>query len=56
MNYERMSNSELENELKTVEKDFNDYKKLLKEVYEGMSELSDKYNNIKQILDNRNGR
>lgn len=56
MNYERMSNSELENELKTVEKDFNDYKKLLKEVYEGMSELSDKYNNIKQILDSRNGR
>jgi archaellum component FlaC len=56
MDYEKMSNSELENELKTVENDFNGYKKLLKEVYEGMSELSDKYNNIKQILDNRNGR
>lgn len=51
-----MSNSELENELKITESNFDEYKNLLKEVYENMSALSDKYNNIKQILDSRNGR
>lgn len=56
MEYEKMSNNELENELKNLEDNFNEYRNLLKEVYDNMSELSDKYNKIKEILNNRNGR
>ena len=56
MDYEKMPNSELENELKTIESSFNEYKKLLEEVYDNMTELSDKYNKIKEVLDRRNGR
>lgn len=50
-----MSNNELENELKTIEANFNEYKDLLREVYINMSELSDKYNKINDILTSRNG-
>jgi hypothetical protein len=56
MDYDKMSNSELEKELKITEDNFNEYKKLFQEVYTNMSELSDKYNKIKEVLDRRNGR
>ena len=51
-----MSNTELEEELSKIESDFNEYKNLLNDVYENMSELSDKYNKINEILTSRNGK
>lgn len=51
-----MTNSELRDELSNVENNFNEYRKLLEEVYDNMSELSDQYNKIKEILETRNGR
>lgn len=56
MDYEKMSNKELSNELATLEESFNEYKTLLNEVCENMSDLSEKYNTIKEILDRRNGK
>lgn len=56
MDYEKMSNKELSDELATLEESFDEYKILLEEVCTNMSELSEKYNNIKEILDKRNGK
>lgn len=56
VDYDKMSNEELKNELITTENNFNEYKKILEEVYFNMSELSDTYNKIKEILDRRNGK
>lgn len=50
-----MSNEELKLEMKSLENSFNEYKNLLKEVYDNMSELSEKYNKIEEILKQRNG-
>lgn len=56
MDYEKMSNSDLEKELQETESNFNEYLKILNEVYTNLSELSDKYNNIQKILNIRHGK
>lgn len=56
MDYEKMTDEELGNELASLEENFNEYKHLFAEVYENMSALSEKYNNIQEILNNRNGK
>lgn len=56
MDYEKMSNKELETELKNTENSFNEYAKILQEVYNNMSELHDTYKEIEKILNNRNDR
>lgn len=50
-----MSNSELENEKKNLQETFTEYHNILKEVYDNMYELSEKYNEIERILTERNG-
>lgn len=56
MDYEKMSNSDLEKELQETESNFNEYLKILNEVYTNLSELCDKYNNIQKILNIRHGK
>lgn len=56
MDYEKMTDEELGNELASLEENFNEYKHLFAEVYENMSALSEKYNKIQEILNNRNGK
>jgi hypothetical protein len=56
MDYKKMSNSDLEKELQETESNFNEYLKILNEVYTNLSELSDKYNNIQKILNIRHGK
>lgn len=56
MDYEKMTDEELGNELVSLEENFNEYKHLFAEVYENMSALSEKYNKIQEILNNRNGK
>ena len=43
MNYQEMSVEELTHEKSVLEEQFNEYKNLLKEVYDNMTELSEKY-------------
>ena len=54
VDYDKMTNEELEKELKDTEYKFNKYKEILKQVYSDMSELSENYNKIEQILKDRN--
>ncbi len=54
VDYDKMTNEELEKELKDTEYKFNQYKEILKQVYNDMSELSENYNKIEQILKDRN--
>ena len=56
MDYEKTTDEELGNELVSLEENFNEYKHLFAEVYENMSALSEKYNKIQEILNNRNGK
>lgn len=56
MDYEKMSNNDLEKELQETENNFNEYLKILKEVYTNLSELSDNYNNIQKVLNIRHGK
>lgn len=56
MDYEKMSNNDLEKELQETENNFNEYLKILKEVYANLSELSDNYNNIQKVLNIRHGK
>lgn len=55
MNYQEMSVEELTHEKSVLEEQFNEYKNLLKEVYDNMTELSEKYNQIDKILKQKNG-
>lgn len=54
VDYDKMSNEELKKEMKETEDKFNQYKKILEEVYNDMSELSETYNTIEKILKSRN--
>ena len=56
MDYEKMTDKELQEEMNTLEENFNGYKNLLQEVYDNMCEMSEKYAIIQEILKNRNGK
>ncbi len=55
MDYQNMTTQELIDEKNALEGQFNEYKSLLEEVYNNMEELSQKYNQIEEILKQRNG-
>ena len=50
-----MSIQELTHEKNVLEEQFNEYKNILKEVYDNMEELSEKYNQIDEIIKQKNG-
>lgn len=55
MDYEKMTDQELENEMITLENNFKECQEIIKEAYGSMEALSNEYKKIKDILDSRNG-
>ena len=55
MEYDKMSNKELENEMSTLEENFKECQDIIREACSSMEHLSTEYNKIKEILKQRNG-
>lgn len=50
-----MTTQELKEKQASLENEFKEYQSILKEVYENMYQLSSEYNEINEILKQRNG-
>lgn len=53
MEYSLMSIDQLETKMKELDEQFKGYQAIFKEAYENMNELSEEYNKIKKIIDER---
>lgn len=55
-NWELASNTQLQEECKRLENEFNEYQAVMRQTHEKMTELSRQYVELKKILDKRLGK